>query len=329
LKARQALRYRICGVSFESAEPFPELTPSPQAASNATLQLRRVVTFPIPGKVIRPAVKWTLPDGRQLLNSSKTENGYLLEFIDLADFFIDGAGREVLYTPRPGVPDHSIRHLILDSVMAFVLSLRGFAVLHASAVVTPFGACAFAATSGVGKSTLAASFQKTDYATLTDDCLVLESSRGAIYGIPSYPNVRLRADSLELIRTRAGRTLPVAHYNTKRRVKTGGFAVGKHRLAALYCLERPSVEHAGNREPVIEAVSGAARFMLALRFMFCLDPNDPATLLRQFRQIEQLLYSVPVSRLTIPTDFAALPRVHEAVLSDLKARGELSVPQAN
>jgi hypothetical protein len=323
------LRYRICGVSFESAERFPELTPSPQAASDVILQLRRVETFPNPGKTIRPAVNWTLPDGRPVLVSFKTENGYLLEFVNLADFFIDGAGCEVLYIPRPGVPDHSIRHLILDSVMAFVLNLRGLVVLHASAVVTPFGACAFAATSGVGKSTLAASFQKAGCPTLTDDCLVLESTRGAIYGIPSYANVRLRADSLALVHARPDRTLPVAHYNTKRRVKTGGFAIGRHRLTALYCLQRQSVENATNREPVIEAISGAERFMLALRFTFCLDPNDPATLLRQFSQIEQLLSFVPISRLTIPADFAALPRVHEALLSDLKARGELTAPEAN
>ncbi|HVN29288.1 MAG TPA: hypothetical protein VMT64_12415, partial [Candidatus Binataceae bacterium] len=324
LRARQFLRYRICGLSFESAEPFPELTISPQTASDDTVQLRRVESLPNAGQFIRPAVAWTLPDGTPTLTSIKTEGGYLLEFIDLAEFFIDNEGRSVLYQPRPGIPAHSIRHLILDSVMALVLSLRGCAVLHASAVVTPLGACAFAASTGVGKSTLAASFQRLNYPILTDDCLLLESDGAEIYGVPSYPNARLRGDSLDLIRTRFDRTLPVAHYNSKRRVKNGGFAVGRHRLARLYFLERNGAGATG-REPMIEPVSGVERLMLALRFMFCLDPHDPAMLVRQFRQLEQLLASVPVAKLIIPNDFAALPRVQAVVLDDLKARSEAAV----
>jgi hypothetical protein len=316
------LRYRICGVCFDSAEPFPELTPSPHAASSANLQLRRVADLGVAGPPIRPAVTWTLPDGRQTLVANKTPNGYLLQFLDLANFFIDNVGGEILYNSRPGVPEHSVRHLILDSVIAFALSLHGRAVFHASAVVTPYGACAFAASSGVGKSTLAASFQKAGSPTLTDDCLLLESEAGCIYGVPSYPNFRLREDSLSLVKARADRTLPVAHYNSKRRLKTGGFAVGRHRLVALYCIERPRVEDGSVREPSIEMITGTARFMLALRFMFCLDPHDPEMLVRQFKLIEQVLSFVPILRLVIPDDFAALPRVHQAVLSDLKARGE-------
>ena len=45
-------------------------------------------------------------------------------------------------------------------------------------------------------------------------------------------------------------------------------------------------------------------------------------LVRQFKQIEQLLSRVPVLRLTIPDDYSALPRVHEAILADLKDRSE-------
>ena len=292
-----------------------------------TLRVRRAPDLAIAGARIRPAVKWTLNDGRPFLLSHKTQNGYLLEFVEIAEFFINDAGDEILYSSRPGIPEHSVRHLLLDSVMAFALSLLGRAVFHASAVVTPFGACAFAASSGIGKSTLAASFQKAGYPTLTDDCLLLESDAGCIYGIPSYPNARLNQDSLSLVEARPDRTLPVAHYNSKRRLKTPGFAIGRHRLAALYCLERSGLEDGGTAEPAIEMIRGTARFMLALRFMFCLDPHDPQMLVRQFKLIEQMLSCVPILRLVIPDNFAALPRVHQAVLADLKARGDLALSQ--
>jgi len=318
------LRYDICGLSFESADPFPELPPS-SAAIKAVLRLKRIDRISEAVYPIRAAVEWALPDGRPFLAASKTTNGYLLEFSRLAQFFIDDSGNEILYSPHPGVPEHSVRHLILDTVIAFALSLRGFAVLHASAVVTPFGACAFAASSGIGKSTLAASFQPFGYPTLTDDCLLLESDGRAIYGIPSYPSARLREDSLALLHAQQRATLPVAHYNSKRRFASGLFATDKQPLAAIYCLERQSVDNSLSIEPI----SGADSLPLALRYLFCLDPYDPKMLVRQFKLVEHLLSSVPILRLTIPDDFAALPRVHEAVLSDLKSRRESSLSAAH
>jgi len=83
------LEYEICGVSFVSAEPFPELSPSTSPETKPCLRLRRVSRIRSAGQAIRPAVTWTQPDGAELLVSSKTDNGYLLHFTGLADFFID------------------------------------------------------------------------------------------------------------------------------------------------------------------------------------------------------------------------------------------------
>ena len=320
------MRYEICGVGFDSAEPFPELSPSTSPESKTSLRLRRENRITDAGVSIRPAAKWTPPNGRPFFVSTKTANGYLLRFDNLADFFIDQSVSEVVYSPQPGVPANSVRHLILDTVIAFALSLRGHAVLHASAIVTPFGACAFAATSGIGKSTLAASFQQAGYLTLTDDCLLLESDGDSVYGIPSYPGVRLREDSLSLLGAQHGATLSVAHYNSKRRLAAGLFATGRHRLSAIYCLERPRGDDEKLSEPWVETLSGPDSLLMALRYLFCLDPHDPSMLVRQFKMLEHLLSQVRVLRLTIPDDFSALPRVHQAVLSDLKARSQPGAP---
>jgi hypothetical protein len=145
-----------------------------------------------------------------------------------------------------------------------------------------------------------------------------------MYGIPSYPGMRLRADSLSLLEGQDSPTLPVAHYNSKRRLANGLYADGRERLSAVYCLERQGLGNA----PGIEAISGADGLLHTLRFLFCLDPYDPAMLVRQFKQIEQLLSLVPVLRLTIPDDYSALPRVHEAILADLKARSAGAASEA-
>jgi len=314
------LRYEICGLSFQSTEPFPELPLASSQDSDASLRLRKERSIEFAGATIRSAIKWTLPNGCPYLVSSKTENGYLLHFENLADVFIHQSANEVVYAPKPGVPSNSVRHLILDNVIAFVLSLRGRAVLHSSAIVTPFGACAFAANTGVGKSTLAASFEQQGFPTLTDDCLLLESDGNAVYGVPSYPGARLREDSLSLLGAQHKATLSVAHYNSKRRLASGQFATGRHRISTIYCLERSGV--AGG-EPRLEALSGRDIFVTVLRYLFCLDPREPSMLVRQFKMLEQLFSQVRVLRLSIPDDFSALPNVHAAVLSDLRARSEL------
>jgi hypothetical protein len=316
------LRYNICGVSLASAEPFPELTPSTSPPSQISLRLRRTNRISAAGDSLRPAATLSLPDGRIFLVATKTKNGYLLHFDELADFFIDQSGSEVVYAPHPGVPAASIRHLILDSVIALALSLRGHAVIHASAVVTPLGACAFTAASGTGKSTLAASFQQAGYPTLTDDCLLLEADGDAVYGVPSYPGARFREDTLALLGAHAKATFPVAHYNSKRRYAAGQFATGRHPLAAIYCLERPCGEGESLQETRIERLSGHDGFLTAVRYLFCMDPGDSAMLVRQFKMLENLLARVPIVRLAIPNDFSALPQVHRAVLADLKMRSQ-------
>jgi hypothetical protein len=294
-----------------------------------SLRLRRENKITAAGKTIRPAAKWTLPNGSPFLNSFKTENGYLLQFESLADFFIDEAASEIVYAPRPGVPANSVRHLILDSVIALVLSLRGRAVFHASAIVTPDGACAFAAASGTGKSTLAASFQSLGCQTLTDDCLLVEDDGSSVYGIPSYPGARLRQDSLSLLGAESKATRPVAHYNTKRRLAAGRFATERHPLRAIYCLERPASEHEKLDAPRVEALLGHDSMLSALRHLFCVDAHDPGLLVRQFKLLESMLARIPILRLWIPDDFAALPLVQEAVLADLRARNYSAAAAAN
>ena len=314
------MRYDLCGLSLDSDEPFPELVQSISSESNTILRLRREGRITTAGETLRPAAKWTLSNGRPFLLSAKTRNGYLLQFIDLVDFFVDQTGTDVVFSPRPEVPADSVRHLFLDSVVPLALSLRNHGVLHASAIATPFGACAFAAETGTGKSTLSASFQTAGYPSITDDCLLLAKEGSDFYARASYPGVRLLRDSLSLISAQHDATLSVAHYNSKRRLGAGLFATGRHRLSAIYCLERPRSDVARLREPLIEALSAHERLLAALRYLFCLDPYDPTLLVRQFRLLEILVSEVAIVRLTIPNDFSALPRVHEAVLSDLKSR---------
>ena len=147
--------YRVSGVPFASALEFPELTPVRHARPAATL-----VVAARPVAPARPAWyhAWTGANGGVWTRLARLGDGYLLRFPRLCDFAISPDASRVQMWPRPGTPMATARHLFLNQVWPLVLAERGSLVLHASAVATPAGAVAFLGATGLGKSTLAASF---------------------------------------------------------------------------------------------------------------------------------------------------------------------------
>ena len=85
---------------------------------------------------------------------------------------------------------------LLGPVFAFVLRLRGFSVLHASAAVIRGNAVAFVGPGGAGKSTIAGALARGGYPILSDDTAVLEEISEEFCLRPAYPHVRLWPDSV-------------------------------------------------------------------------------------------------------------------------------------
>ncbi len=140
---------------------------------------------------VEPFHTWAFPDGTLWTAFHRVNGGYLLRFPDLADFLVSADGIEVSGIPVPGTSEATSQHLYLNQVLPLVLSKLGKLVFHASAVEVPGGAVAFAAESGRGKSTLAASFAVSGFRFLTDDGLVVEPTAEGHQILPSHPSIRL------------------------------------------------------------------------------------------------------------------------------------------
>ena len=267
----------------------------------------------------------SLPDGQPWMWAARNEHGFLLRYVDLADFTVNLRGTEIaLAHAAPVSSRDTLAHLLLDQALPMVLGLRGIPTLHASTVVTPRGVCGFLGPTGAGKSTLAASFSAAGYPALGDDCLAIKEERG-FFAIPAYPGLRLWTDSAESLSTEWSEAPSVAHYTRKRRILSAPaikrFPARLERLAVIYCLTR---EAAGDgvgelSAPAIEPLRANEVFLQLLSASFMLDITDRAVLTRNLRFIERLLNAVPVRRLRIPHGFSSLPKVREAVLSDLGA----------
>ena len=322
------MRYRVYGLTLSSDVPVHELVPLAGAESEAESDVR-VCFWSGRKKSFTPSpwfMSWTLPTGELWLQCAKDGCGYLLRFPEIVDFYVDAEGREIICAPEPETPMETIRHLLLDQVLPLVLNLKGREALHATAILTPLGVCAFTGPAGTGKSTLAASFFRAGYPVLSDDCLVLEEDNGHILAIPAYPGLRLWEDTLEALGENRNPSLPVAHYTSKKRLlldsPVSDFPKGSYPLIRIYSLVRSDVNN-GNisvSSTIIERLSLQVGFMELVQTVFRLDINDRSMLVRQFRFLERIVSRVPVRRLHVPNTFSSLPEVREAILADLADR---------
>ena len=264
-----------------------------------------------------------LPGGKIWLRCGKTPDGYVLSFANLADFVIDGAGSHVLCcNAADGVSRETIRHLLIDQVLPLVVNLRGREALHATAVATRSGVCAFTGPAGSGKSTLAASFVLAGYPLVCDDCLALSQGRPTMT-FPGYPGLRLWDDSMRALGASARYLKPVAHYTTKSRwqdrSRHADFCSTTRRLARIYLLERARSRKHSGRVLIQELAPGDALIGL-VKAAYRLDIADRAMLRRQFQFLAGVAERVAVKRLIVPNEFSALADVRQAVLQDLSDR---------
>lgn len=315
-------RYRVCGLHIGSALAFPELAAAPapmdDSLPDVELELGEDILLDQSGEIVMTMEQ---PDGSPWLTCTKTKEGYLFHFPELADFLVDRTGRHVTLAASAQAAPETVRHLFLDQVMPPLLNLRGKDALHASAVMTSNGACAFIGSSGRGKSTLAAAFHTAGHAVLCDDCLLLNADAGELRVEAAYPGLRLWADGLQAVLGNTPSTLPVSHYTSKLRVAMPqAGATGGLPLRGIYSL-------AGYEEgdpltgPVIEALTMREAFMALLECAFRLDLTDRAMILRQMRLLERVVREVPVRRLRMPEDLGALPAARELILQDLRREG--------
>jgi hypothetical protein len=318
--------YRICGYTFLSNTPIPELTLVGELEPAFTFQLFAATKdF---AESYHWLNHWYSPDGTIWLAFAKVDAGYLLRFPEIADFIVSTDARSICCYPRAEIPLETIRHLLLNQVIPLVLSHLGRIVLHAAACAMPQAAIAFMGSTGAGKSTLAASFGLKGFPILTDDCLLIEEQEGVVVSVPSYPGLRLWSESISALFEEEPVLQPVAHYTEKKRllVEQDQFN-GPTLLSAIYVLTEPedSEEFTG---VTITPLAESEAIFEAIKHTFQLDISDRAKLRRDFKQYEWLAKSVPFFKLAFPREHACLSSVNRAILDHLNVIQKLQQSKA-
>lgn len=314
--ARQYLAY---GLYIASDLPIPELEPVPSRDSSPDIHVRFLGDRRRYPEDLRWVFRSDLDPGTRGWRCARIPAGYLVRFPDLADFSIGLDGRDITCRATTLDPcDDMLRHLVLDQVMPLNIKLQGRETLHATAVFTPHGVCAFIGPSGSGKSTIAAAFLNAGHAVICDDCLVL-SCEDLVRAVPGYPGVRLWDDAVSALENGVGTPSPVAGSTRKRR---WGQRLGREHgtsddrpLTRIYRLMWPSAGR-GPSSRVLEPIAAREAFMELVAATFRLDITDRGMLAREFLVLGRVARSVPMRRLWLTDDLLS-EAAREAVLQDV------------
>lgn len=257
--------------------------------------------------------RWRSAEGAVTVTFHRRTGGYLVRFIDRADFLISAGADEVTCRTVPGTSARVARDLYLNQVLPMMRSHRGELIIHASAVAIDGKTAAFVAATGRGKSTLAATFARAGRPFLSDDGLCVTQAASGYLANPNRPSFRLWQDSEAIV---LGNTLPDVYADEKSRIEASellSFQEVPLLLGAMYFLG--TGESAAVRMSVISPSAALAQL---LNHSFFLDAEDQERMKRHFAALTRLAETVPSFMLDYPRDFALLPSVIAAVSRHMK-----------
>ncbi len=323
-------RYKLQGLLLESDRALPTLT-ALGAAGKPDVEFR---TGFLPGELDVEGLRRGEPayvspfcdsNGQALSRMWRcpTSGLYYFDFIEGFAFAVDSDGKTIwAYWPET-ITLQDITAFLLGRMLAFVLHLRGYVCLHASAVAVEGGAVLFAGFPGMGKSTTAAAFAERGYPILSDDVSAIRREpNGTIAVMPGVPRVCLLPDSLEfLFGAVSSERFPLLEpAGSKRLVRLDGspgkFQTDPRPLEAIYLLEPRSDDASA---PRIEAVAGADRLIRLLYNGFMNLALDKEQAAREFQMLGEIARSIRIRQLVPSSDPRKLDRLCELVVNDVRA----------
>jgi len=210
------------------------------------------------------------------------------------------ADRRLLRCAPAARDDPTWQRVLLDTVLWTVSLLRGFELLHASAIGTPRGVVAFVAISGGGKTSLAAEWLRRGSSLFCDDILALEDSNGEVVGHPGPPLLNLPG---ELAPDSVGDAQVIAELGDEQWVAVNAPSAVPQPLAAVVLIER-----AAGREARCSPVVGTTLTLLPHAVGLTHVAERPE---RRFQLFGKVVATTPVLSLT------ADPSVPTSALADL------------
>lgn len=214
--------------------------------------------------------------------------------------------------PKPGVNPDLLAMPILGPVLAILLHMKGYFVLHGSAVMCDGKAYGFLGDKGAGKSTLAAMLLKNEGVQLiTDDLLVVSHHLQVLQG---YPQVKLTDEALSHSDQRLGivRPKPVKEFPKNQFLFDWRAKIEPCPIGGIFELKRSGATKI-ERLPFVESVQILLRYSYISRFV----TRDMALAEKQrlFEVVSSLAASGNVKRIFVPDQIQKLDDVMDDLIA--------------
>ena len=239
-----------------------------------------------------------------------------LRWTGLFEFVVSPDGTKIEGHALSRATTESFQTYLLNQVLSFALLKRGMEPLHATAVVVDGRAVAFAASPGMGKSTMAAAFLERGYPLLTDDLLVVRDERGEFVAQPSMPRIKLMPEIARALLGTLAEGVPMNPDTPKLVIPLGPGRSHEDPapLSAVYALQ----ETRGTTNRVtIRRLSSRRAFLELTRNTFNPVPAGSGRLKRHFGLATALAARVPVKSVSYPRDLDAIEAVRDRILADI------------
>ena len=261
------------------------------------------------------------PGGKPRLVVWKLNGHYHLEYADGTQFLIDNQGSRVWATwPSETLTVEDTATYFLGPVMGFVLLLRGFISLHASAIAVGNRAVAIVGPAGSGKSTTAAAFAERGHRILAEDVVTLGDLDTEFMVQPAYPSIRLWPSSVEALYGDAG-SLPKLTPTwdkcyldlTQEKYE---FQQCPLPLSAIYVLAERNEDPAS---PSVRDLTPAEGLISLIANTYVTHLKDKNMRAREFELLNRVLNSVPVKIVTPHSDPARIDCLCRTILESFAA----------
>jgi len=246
-----------------------------------------------PGRVLLD-----LRGSRRFYAATAVDRGFRLRFFGSCDVVLDQTLERATVHPMSGADPDLLSVLVSGSLLAFVLTMRGETVLHASAVQVGDAALAFVGASGMGKSTMATLLCADGARLVTDDVLRLDTTT-------AVPTCALGATELRL---RHGADRLAGRFGSSPRLRTTGDS--RRALAPvpatteslpLAALVVPVPDHSRDRRATeLTELSRKEAMVVLSQFPRLLGWQDAAVRRASFHQLADVVDRVPVHAALLP-----------------------------
>jgi hypothetical protein len=306
----------IYGITFQSQWPIPGALSSHGEPPRVKLFERSASFF---AQVAREAglaqspVDW-------FFHARLQDGSDYLRWSGLFEFVVSPDGRDIAGRPLTDVPRESFQTYLLGQVLSYALLKLGLEPLHATVVVVDGWSAGLLGTSGYGKSSLAAAFLQAGHRLLTDDLLLIKDGPRGPCAFPGLPRIKLFPEVAQaFLGSVSG--LPMNPDATKLVIPLEPDRVEQiaRPMGAIYVLCPPAVQSESRNIRICDMHPSDAVLKL-IGGTFNKTISDPDRLARQFRQAARVAIGVPVKSLCYPRELSELPRVVEAIRSDLRRK---------